>query len=78
MDNAITIAPGNEDPDGVSIRDRAAGDLEPLVAMADRVRSLDGYPVFLGDGGLRRFLTEPPSLVPGWPNVMGSSPARWC
>lgn len=62
MDGASAIAPDAGGPDGVSIRDRAAGDLEALVAMAERVRSLDGYPVFLGDGGLRRFLTKPSSL----------------
>lgn len=50
------------DADGVSVRDRRPGDLEALVGIAERVRALDGYPVYLGGGGLHRFLSQPSSL----------------
>ncbi|HVA07770.1 MAG TPA: GNAT family N-acetyltransferase [Acidimicrobiales bacterium] len=34
-----------------------------LVDLASRVRAVDGYPVYLPEGGLRRFLTDPDPLA---------------
>lgn len=59
-DSATGRADGGADD--VFVRDRRPGDLEALVGIAERVRALDGYPVYLRDGGLRRFLTQPSSL----------------
>jgi GNAT superfamily N-acetyltransferase len=44
------------------VRPRRAGDLDDLVGLASRVRAADGYPAFLPDDDLPRFLTRPEPL----------------
>jgi GNAT superfamily N-acetyltransferase len=44
------------------MRERKAEDLDHLVAVAQRVRTSDRYPIYLPDGDFIRFLTRPESL----------------
>jgi ribosomal protein S18 acetylase RimI-like enzyme len=46
----------------VEVRERRAEDLDQLVAIAHRVRTVDRYPIHLPDGDFIRFLTRPESL----------------
>lgn len=62
MDVVSAAAGDDGDADRVSVRDRRPDDIEALVGIAERVRARDGYPVFLRDGDLPRFLTKPASL----------------
>jgi ribosomal protein S18 acetylase RimI-like enzyme len=49
----------------VRVRDRAHGDLDACVALATEVHRLDGYPAFLGDGGLAAFVA-PDDAIGAW------------
>jgi ribosomal protein S18 acetylase RimI-like enzyme len=48
-----------------SIRTRTAADLDACVAVAEQVRALDGYPTFVGDDGLARFV-DPDDALAAW------------
>ena len=45
------------------VRLRTSSDMDELVDLASHVRAVDGYPVYLPEGGLRRFLIDPDPLV---------------
>ena len=47
----------------VVVRRRTDGDLDPLAALAARVRAADDYPTYLPSGDYRRFLTRPVPLA---------------
>ena len=49
----------------IQIRRRTTDDLDACESMAEQVRARDGYPSFLGDGGLRAFL-QPDDAVDAW------------
>ena len=46
----------------MQVRERRAEDLDQLVAIAERVRTSDRYPIHLPDGDFLRFLTRPQSV----------------
>ena len=54
----------------MELRDRHAGDLEDLVALAARVHEADAYPMYLPEGDLTRFLTRPEPFA-AWVAVQG-------
>jgi GNAT superfamily N-acetyltransferase len=45
------------------VRLRNSPDIDELVDLASRIRAADGYPLYLPEGGLRRFLTDPSPLA---------------
>ena len=47
----------------MEIRAREPGDLPALVALAARVRRVDGYPLYLPDDDYERFLSRPAALA---------------
>lgn len=47
----------------MEIRARESGDLPALVALAARVRRVDGYPVYLPNDDYERFLSRPAALA---------------
>jgi GNAT superfamily N-acetyltransferase len=47
----------------MEVRQRQDRDLDQLVRVAARVQAVDGYPGFLPDGDLVRFLTRPPPVA---------------
>jgi predicted N-acetyltransferase YhbS len=47
----------------VDIRERREDDLDELVAVAARVKRVDGYPRFVAESDLARFLTRPKSMM---------------
>ncbi len=49
----------------VELRRRTGDDLDACESMATEVRAVDGYPSFLGDGGLRQFL-QPDDALDAW------------
>lgn len=51
--------------DDVAVRARTEEDLDACHAIAIEVHELDGYPNFLGDGDLRRFL-QPDDTIGAW------------
>lgn len=53
------------DADVLQIRRRTSEDLDACESVAAQVQALDGYPSFLGDGGLRDFL-QPDDAFDAW------------
>jgi ribosomal protein S18 acetylase RimI-like enzyme len=47
------------------IRDRVDSDMDACVALATAVQLVDGYPSFVGDGGLEAFVA-PPDVLGAW------------
>lgn len=47
----------------MEVRERQAGDLVNLVPLFERVHTLDNYPVFLPDGDISRFLSNPAPIA---------------
>lgn len=47
------------------MRVREPDDLDAVVAIAEEVQALDGYPSFLGDSTLRQFV-DPPDAIGAW------------
>lgn len=54
---------------GLQVRRRTPADLDACESIAVEVHALDGYPSFLGDGGLREFLM-PTDAFDAWVAVL--------
>jgi hypothetical protein len=62
---------------GMQVRKRRGGDLLELVAIAARVHRADGYPIYLPEADLVRFLTRPEPLAAWVAMKASTSSATW-
>jgi [ribosomal protein S18]-alanine N-acetyltransferase len=60
---AVSVRSPKMGETGWTLRDRMPSDVDELVAVAARVRAVDGYPVYLPGDDYRRFLTTPDPLA---------------